>query len=316
MQNNYSTTTLINVINTVPIGILVVDENQEILIYNDKFVKLWDIPANILQGSQINKIFEVMQTKTNTPLQLLSSFSQADQIIYEIKLNSNVYLEQYTAVIETIQQDNKTKAFNIVYSFYDISAKKKLANRLEQQIIFDKVTELPNKIILLDRLQQHIAYAEHNNSYVALMCFGLYEIKHIKKHFGASVFEQLLKMVGQRLKTHVREQDTVARVSEDEFVVVIASKIFNLETFYKIINRLFQQVLQPYNLHEHIINININMGISFYPQDGIGPEVLINNANEAMYTARQQSSNTFKMYNEKNNVHNFLFNFLSEDPNI
>lgn len=302
-MKNYNVETLIEILEVIPVGIIIINENNNILLYNKKFIDMWEIPADVLNQLTMIKLFDYMQTKTTTCLQYLQNFKHTNPVIYEIKMNNGIYLEQYVT----------SKKNNIIYSFYDISAKKRLENVLEQQTMLDPLTELPNKNLLIDRLQQYIANAQRNNSYIAVLFFGLNMFQAIYDNFGNSIAEQLLKACGQRLKTNVRAQDTVARLSNDEFVVVVTSKTFNLESFYKIIQRLFEHILQPYKLDNQEIILAFNLGISFYPQDGKDPETLIKNSSIAMYDSKDAGKNTLKVYNEEDSVHNFLFTFLSGD---
>ena len=297
-------------IEIIPIGIIIIDEDNKILLYNKKFTEIWDISVDILNQGK-SKVLEHMQAKAATSLQHLqyANSNQNNQIRYEVEMKNGTYLEQHT-IIEQHEQDNIRKNFKIIYCFYDISPKKQPEQQLENQVMFDPLTELPNKYLLVDRLHQYIAYAQRNNSYIAVLFVGLHSFKDIRDKCGDIVSNQLIKTFGQRLKKNVREQDTVAHLNDDEFVIVITSENFNLESFYKIIQRLFENIMQPYNLDGQEIIAAFNMGISFYPQDGKEPATMITNAGIAMYHVKEKGENTFEVYNEAESFHNFLFTFL------
>ncbi len=294
-MNSYKETdlSLIKVIlQTTPIGIIIIDQNNTILLFNPKFIEIWGIPTDLVESKQATELFKYMQTKAITTLE----FSHTEEqllITNEIEMKDGTYLEQFTNA-----QFDESKTLRTIYSFHDISKRKRLEKQLEQQATYDVLTGLPNRHLLVDRLQQNIAYAKRNNSYIALLFIDLDSFKSVNDTFGHNVGDQLLQIFGQRLKKYIREHDTVARLSGDEFVVLITSATFDLKYFYKIIERFFEHIVEPYNLVDQEIIVTASMGISFYPQDGQNPETLIKNADIAMYHVKEQGKNTFEFYNE------------------
>ena len=275
-----------------PVGLLIVDQNNKILLYNQKFIEMWEISSvELLNKDQAMELFKYMQTKTTTPLEFSPAAKQI--LITEIAMNNGTCLEQF---INTKFNENEMPG--VIYSFHDISQRKYLEKKLEQQAAFDILTGLPNRHLLIDRLQQNISFAKRNNSYIALLFIDLDAFKAINDTFGHNVGDQLLQIFGQRLKQYIREHDTVARLSGDEFVVLITSATFDLKYFYKIIERFFERIIEPYNLANQELIVTASMGISFYPQDGQEPDTLIKNADIAMYHVKEQGKNTFEFYNK------------------
>ena len=282
------------VFQTMCLGILVVDQKQEnILLFNESFTKTWEIPADLLKRGKATEVFKYMQTKTTTPL-VLSIEEPHNGLSHEIELLNKTCLEQYI-----IAKSVEAEAIVIVYSFRDISIRKKLEKTLEDQATFDALTGLPNRHLLIENLQKDIAYAKRNNNYIAVFFIDLDSFKAINDTFGHNIGDQLLKTFGQRLKKYIREEDIVARLSGDEFVVAITSNDIELKNFSKIIDRFFQYIVQPYNFVEQELIVTVSMGISFYPQDGDDAVTLIKNADAAMYHAKERGKNTFKVYNEE-----------------
>ena len=273
-----------------PVGILLIDPNNKILLHNKKFIKIWEIYSlNLLESA--TELFNYMQTKANTSLQF-SNFTE-EVTVTEIEMKNGTYIEQYA---NTHYYDKEV--LGTVYSFRDITPRKHLEQQLESQATFDPLTGLPNRHLLIDRLQQNIALAKRNNSYIAVLFIDLDSFKAINDTFGHSVGDQLLQTFGQRLKQYIREHDTVARLSGDEFVVIITSATFDLKYFYKIIERFFEHIIEPYNLAEQEIIVTASMGVTFYPQDGQTPDTLIKHADIAMYNVKEKGKNTFEFYNE------------------
>ncbi|MGD0465185.1 MAG: EAL domain-containing protein [Gammaproteobacteria bacterium] len=278
---------------TMSLGILVVDKNQEnVLLYNESFVESWELPLNILEQGSAVEVFKHMQIKANTSLTFSPNIQQ--EAASEIRLHNETYLEQYIMV-----KNIEAGVTGIVYSFRNITLRKQLENQLEQQAMFDSLTGLPNRHLLIDQLQKEIAYAKRNNNYIAVFFIDLDSFKAINDTFGHNVGDQLLKTFGQRLKKYVREEDIVARLSGDEFVVTMTSNNIGLEYFNKIIDRFFKYIVQPYNFVEQELIVTASIGISFYPQDGADAVTLIKNADAAMYHAKEKGKNTFRIYNEE-----------------
>ena len=276
---------------SAPVGMLVVDQNNKVLIYNQKFIEIWGIASVDILNQDATELFKYMQTKSATELIFMQPIKET--IVHEIEMNNGTYLEQITNT-----KFIKTEIPGIIYSYHDVSKRKHLEKELGQQAAFDVLTGLPNRHLLTDRLQQHIAYAKRNDSYIALLFIDLDSFKAINDTFGHNIGDQLLQIFSQRLKQYIREHDTVARLSGDEFVVLITSATFDLKYFYKIIERFFERIIEPYNLAGQEIIITASMGVSFYPQDGNTPDDLVKNADIAMYHVKEQGKNTFEFYNK------------------
>lgn len=277
---------------SAPVGLLVVDNNNKIILYNKAFVDFWEISSvALLVQENANELFKYMQTKATSLLNLSKFIDQI--IVNEIEMKNGAYLEQLT---NTKIKQNET--YDTIYSFHDISKRKVLEKQLSEQAVFDILTGLPNRNLLINRLQQSIAFAKRNTSYIALLFIDLDSFKNINDTFGHNIGDELLKVFAQRLKVYIREHDTVARLSGDEFVVLINSNTFNLKYFYKIVERFFEHIIEPYNLADQEIIVTASMGISFYPQDGEQAETLIKNADIAMYHVKERGKNTFEFYNK------------------
>lgn len=290
LEKNLLLTKLI--IDSASIGILVLDQNNKIILYNKKFIELWEITSiDLLVQEDISELLIYMRTKSIHTFDFIPETNKV--VTRDIELKSGIYLEML--INNTISQN---EVANVLYSFRDVSNHKLLEKKLEQQAIFDDLTGLPNRALLIDRLQQNIAFAKRTNGCIALLFIDLDSFKNINDTFGHNIGDELLKLFAQRLKFYIREHDTVARLSGDEFVVLITSATFNLKYFYKIIERFFEHIIEPYNLAEQEIIATASMGISFFPQDGESADALIKNADVAMYRVKEQGKNTFEFYNK------------------
>lgn len=160
----------------------------------------------------------------------------------------------------------------------------------------DYLTGLPNRLLLSDRLELAILQAKRNKAKVAVVFMDLDFFKRINDTLGHDVGDEVLKTIATRLEAIVRETDTLARIGGDEFIF-----IFNLsnkdELVFEVIDRILHIINEPLHVEEQILNIGCSMGVSFYPDDGLSADVLIKNADIAMYEAKAKGRSTFQCFN-------------------
>lgn len=171
----------------------------------------------------------------------------------------------------------------------------RLTDRLIHQAHHDPLTNLPNRILYEDRLQQALAHAEREGRFVALLLIDLDRFKRINDTFGHHVGDLLLKEVGRRLRSCARQNDTVARWGGDEFTMVLT----DLETpgdAARVADRVLQVLRAPVCIEDHEFFITASIGISLFPSDAREPEELLRHADSAMYRAEEQGKNTYAFF--------------------
>lgn len=176
--------------------------------------------------------------------------------------------------------------------------------KLYQQAHHDPLTQLPNRQLLNDRLQQAINRSTRDKSCFSLMFIDLDRFKTVNDSLGHSSGDQLLKIVSQRLLDALRDDDTVARLGGDEFVIFL-SPINNHDELYSqstlIANKILLAIAEPYSINNQEIHISTSLGISLFPSDGKDLETLIKNADSAMYHAKEKGRNNFQFYSKQLN---------------
>jgi diguanylate cyclase (GGDEF)-like protein len=176
----------------------------------------------------------------------------------------------------------------------------------------DPLTNLPNRNLFNDRLQEGVARARRNHSGLAVMFIDLDRFKNINDTLGHDAGDELLKEVAHRIKDTVREIDTVARFGGDEFVVMVTDTA--PENLTRVADKLQQAIRQPIELHQCKVVITPSIGISSFPQHGDTPEQLIKYADVAMYHAKNNGRDGYHRYssdmatkiNERFNMENRL----------
>ncbi|MDP9007811.1 MAG: GGDEF domain-containing protein [Pseudomonadota bacterium] len=165
----------------------------------------------------------------------------------------------------------------------------------------DFLTGLPNRALLTDRLAQSIALAQRHRKRVALMFLDVDNFKEINDSLGHSVGDQLLQSTAKRLEACVRHSDTVSRHGGDEFVVLL-SEIEAAQDAARAAEKLLKTMAEPHLIGDHRLNVTLSIGISIYPEDGDQVEVVLANADTAMYHAKRDGRNQYKRFTREMNT--------------
>ena len=166
---------------------------------------------------------------------------------------------------------------------------------LHHQAHHDTLTGLPNRLLMIDRLQQSIKKSERANEGLAVMFIDLDRFKQINDSLGHSIGDQLLQAVAGRLKNLIREEDTAARLGGDEFTIIL-ERLENRQFAINIAQKLLHSFEKPLKLRDREITITLSIGISLYPEHGHDTETLLRNADSAMYNAKKAGRNDYSLY--------------------
>jgi|GEM_PF-383143 len=191
---------------------------------------------------------------------------------------------------------------NYVAVFSDISSQKEDEEKLERLAHFDPLTGLPNRVLFQDRLYTSLARAKRDKDILAVLFVDLDRFKQVNDTLGHRVGDLLLKEVSNRLLHSVREIDTVARLSGDEFTVILTD-ITTTEDIELIASRIVKSVGAPYFFEGHELFVSASVGISVYPTDGETGADLLRHADVAMYHAKEIGRNNFQFFDLHMNEH-------------
>lgn len=176
-----------------------------------------------------------------------------------------------------------------------IQSLKKQIQELSYQATHDSLTKLPNRAILVDRLNQSFERSQQSAHHVAVMFIDLDHFKEVNDSYGHEMGDLLLIEVAHIFKKHLRPIDTIVRMGGDEFCILIED-IANLDEISDIANTLNHQLKQPLILNDKTLYISCSIGISLYPDDAKTPEELLRNADSAMYRAKELGRNGYQFY--------------------
>ena len=180
-------------------------------------------------------------------------------------------------------------------AFRRIRQRWQIEDQLRYLAMHDALTGLPNRMQLQNRLEQALARAKRRNAILAIMCIDLDRFKDVNDTLGHKVGDGLLKEVSERLRTCVRETDIVARLGGDEFAI-IAEDLDEPAAVIPLARRICQELARPFEIEGHPIAISGSVGISFAPTEGTDPAVLLNNADLALYRAKNDGRSTFRFF--------------------
>lgn len=191
-------------------------------------------------------------------------------------------------LLQTISEirDTRGELTNYVSIITDITSLKETQNRLEFLAHHDALTNLPNRLLLTDRLAQAIERARRRDESFAVLFIDLDRFKTLNDSLGHQIGDSFLVEVAERLGTLVRRSDTVARLGGDEFVVV-AEQMESTEQAHRMADKIVEAVKQPYRVNGRDLHIGCSIGIAMYPEDGDDSVTLLKNADAAMYKVKE-----------------------------
>ena len=184
----------------------------------------------------------------------------------------------------------------------DVTERKQAAAQIQHMAHHDALTDLPNRALLMDRLDQAVAKARRDMTAVAVIFLDLDKFKSINDSLGHAIGDRFLKELSARMARSVRASDTVARLSGDEFVILVDEETpERLGRVSSVIERLKAAIAEPVKIDSHMLKVSCSVGISLYPKDGSNPEALITNADAAMYHAKALGRDEVVFYNASMN---------------
>ncbi|RMX20916.1 EAL domain-containing protein [Legionella jordanis] len=293
-------------------GILVVDLEQNIVDYNKQFTKIWEIPKVILKEKKENLLFDYMLEKLRAPEEFQGLVDRLHEKINESSIQ--VVKFRQDKIIECYSQPHRINKITVgrVWSFRDITERAYLEKELEHQATHDSLTDLPNRVLLHDRIHHSIATASRQQNCFAILFFDLDRFKLINDSLGHEFGDKVLLDVAKRLSNSLRAQDTLARIGGDEFVMLIPD-LAKGEDVVTLAQKIINSFSEPFLVEGHEFILTTSMGISIYPNDARDNNSLLKNADLAMYQAKEQGGNQFKFYTpELNQLSNMQLERESE----
>ncbi len=258
----------------------------------------------ITTSIRFNKRFKTEIQLTYNNKQLINDLNSEIGIREEVQLE----LEHGKMELENKVEERTKELVDINLSLESVIDKKEKAEQSLQYLAYhDELTGLPNKSLLVDRINQSIKTSSRDDQKMAILFLDLDRFKTINDSLGHTIGDDLLKEVSARLHKTLRNHDTISRNGGDEFVVVL-ERLKNTDEAIHVAKKVINCLTDTFHIHSHRIHIGASIGISIYPSDGDTPLILLRNADTAMYRAKQAGGNQLQFYDKSmsNQLHDRL----------
>ena len=206
--------------------------------------------------------------------------------------NGNVYATWLD--VFTVRDATQTSS-HYVGLFSNITQAKEHQQNMEHMAYHDALTQLPNRTLLSDRLQQALARAERTDEMMAVCYFDLDRFKPVNDTLGHEAGDRLLVQLAARVRSCLRESDTIARLGGDEFALLLCG-LQNIDECQQTLSRLLAAINVPYQIEKHSVNISASIGYTVYPLDNSEADTLLRHADHAMYQAKVGGGGRFHLF--------------------
>ena len=275
-------------------GIVIVDPHGRIVDVNEAFCRITG--------------FERPQIIGRTPDMFASSRQGPAE--FEIILNALAQTGHWQGEAWSRRQDGESFASlvkisavrneqgqtqNYVVLVSDVTRLRRQQETLEHLAHFDALTDLPNRLLLSDRLVQAINASRRSDDWVAVLYLDLDGFKAVNDRLGHDAGDELLVLLARRVSSQLRETDTLARMGGDEFVAVLVG-LRNHNECVQLVDRVLRVCTEPFFVKGESVQVSASIGVALYPQNNVDAEQLIRHADRAMYEAKQAGKNRYHLF--------------------
>ena len=286
-----------------PVSIMITDLQGNIEYVNPQLCKITGYTEEELigQNPRILKSGHTPEIQFKNLWHAITAGQSWSGELYNKKKSGDLFWENVT-ISPIKNKDNKSTHYLAVKE--DISLRKDYEERLLYQASYDKLTDLPNRTLAYDRIQQAIVNAIREQRHLALLYMDFDHFKNINDTLGHGAGDEFLQHMAGRLKGCVRDFDTVARLGGDEFLIMLleveetrsGDKVVFEEAVKRKAEEILRRVSKPCVVQEMEFSVTASLGISIFPMDGDDPHMLLRNADTAMYRSKRKGRNTYEVF--------------------
>ncbi|GAB5380221.1 MAG: EAL domain-containing protein [Aliiglaciecola sp.] len=282
--------------------VVIFEPNFHPIIANQAFKEALGVNVNTEISTQLEQLFQVNQNNLVTVFKKMRNMTVSEHWNGESKIvglnNKEFDVSISITAVGDVQSHAQIERYLVVLS--DISDQKSAEAALVRLANYDSLTGLPNRTLLIDRVQHAFDQANRDNSIIGLFFVDLDGFKQVNDSLGHEAGDELLKVISARLLKTLRQSDTIARLGGDEFVVMI-EQVDESKNLIYIANDIMSALQEPISLENQIVSVSGSIGIALYPEDGSTPNELIKNSDIAMYHAKELGRNNFQFFTERMN---------------
>jgi diguanylate cyclase (GGDEF)-like protein len=282
-------------INNMSQGLCFFDAGHRLIVCNDRYVDMYDLPRDrVGPGTALAEIVDLRFAAGSFPAMTRDEY-------LHWRTNVAVSSEPTDSIVE-LQNGHTFKIRHRpmpdggwVATHEDITEQRRSEVKIEYMAHHDALTDLANRVLLNERLEQALGQRIHSEQMIAVHHLDLDQFKAVNDTFGHPVGDKLLKIVAERLRALVRDTDTIARMGGDEFVIVQAP-ITDPAEATSLAQRVIASISAPFEIDGHQAVIGASVGIAVGPGDGLRPDRLLRNADLALYRAKGDGRGTFRFF--------------------
>ena len=277
-------------------GILVVDKQGKIVNFNRRFTEMWHIPDSVMESQADNQALAFVLDQLADPQAFVTKVQELyDQLEVE---SFDMVLFKDGRVFERYSRPQLVADQHVgrVWSFRDITERKRVEEQLVYNALHDPLTNLPNRALFMDRLQHAMERAKrHREQRFAVLYLDLDRFKVVNDSLGHNIGDLLLVESAHRLSDCLRSEDTVARLGGDEFVILLED-VQDPKDVTRIANRIQHDLALPCDLEGHKVFVSVSLGIVLSETGYEKPEDMLRDADIAMYRAKGQGRGRYEMF--------------------
>jgi diguanylate cyclase (GGDEF)-like protein/PAS domain S-box-containing protein len=287
------------VLNNMSQGVLMFDSETRLIFSNQRYLELYGLSAEIVKpGCHLRDLLKHRAE--------LGSFS-GDVDEYVARLRDGIAEGKTFNQVVNLPDGRAVSVVNKpivgggwLATHEDVTERQRSEDRIAHMARHDALTDLPNRMLLLEQLNHEIKRVKRGEC-LAVLCLDLDQFKSVNDALGHHIGDELLKLVGERLRGCTRELDAVARMGGDEFAIIMTQmeQAADAATLSK---RIRDSVIKPYQIEGHQIVTDISIGISVAPMDAVESDELLRNADMALYDAKADGRGTFRFFEPEMNT--------------
>ena len=302
MASNLATTTVSkdqmnNILHSIPDALIVINACRHIEWVNTAAESLFSYHEDEMHGHVIDDYIEDPGfIRKMLDALVISPFVQGLETTFRDKEGNSIPV----SISSSLFSDH-LHCGGLVLVLQDITERKKTEDHLMYLANYDALTNLPNRSLLIDRIDWALTRAPRHNQIVAILFCDLDGFKLINDTYGHNMGDHMLKIAAQRLTTCIRAEDTVARHGGDEFVIIL-NELTNQHDACHVAQKIIKIFSKPFEIRNHQFFIGVSIGISLYPNDGEDAETLLKKADVAMYRVKEKGKNAYQLYSPKMNI--------------
>ncbi|MDP1664021.1 MAG: EAL domain-containing protein [Methylobacter sp.] len=283
-------------------GMVITDTNNVIIKVNQAFIRLTGYSSEELLNRRMN-ILKSGRHDEDFYASMWDSITHTGTWQGEIwnQLKNAEVLPTFVTI--TAVKNNGGEVINYVATYTDITERKVIEEKINNLAFYDSLTQLPNRVLLADRMHQTLARCRRNKEIAAVCMLDLDGFKQVNDTLGHASGDQLLWDVAQRLKECIRQEDTAARFGGDEFALLLGG-FTTVSECEQTLARIVSAIAAPYRIFGQVAHISASIGVTLFPEDSSDPDLLLRHADQVMYEVKQNSKNGYKLFNSVHEIRN------------